>query len=101
LAIDAPDPELMFECDNFAWGADGHAHLPFAESPSAPPQLSLIGASSSASLHIELSPPAISWNAAATSFGDRDRRASSFRTARQSDKVQPKILAQKFAAIRS
>jgi hypothetical protein len=33
LAIDTPDPERMFERDNFASGADGHARLPFAKTP--------------------------------------------------------------------
>jgi hypothetical protein len=32
-AIDAPDPERMFEGDDFTSGTDGHARLPFAKAP--------------------------------------------------------------------
>src|SRR6266508_3184477 len=34
-AIDAPDPERMFEGDDFTSGTDGHARLPFAKAPGA------------------------------------------------------------------
>jgi hypothetical protein len=34
-AIDAPDPERMFEGDNFTSGADGHERIAFRETPCA------------------------------------------------------------------